>query len=286
MSKQLIVFTGFLLNILLYCQVGFAQEHIRDSTYNSDMKLFLVGLGDDTRVIVMPICKKKLPGIWFVHVHEDESTAADAAFEFIDSTGLGCFVTLKHGMGRNISFNMGGKTYKFDPNRIYTAEGRKATLERFGAYSDSAFAAVSSLSNFLTGKYIDSSNLVVALHNNTNEGGLSIKSYQKGGDYQKEASKVHINKKEDPDDFFYTTTLRAFDFFKEKGYNVLLQNNAAVTDDGSLSVYAGIKKIDYINIEAEHLKKEQQKKMLGAVMEYIRIYFPPKPMAEEPADKR
>jgi hypothetical protein len=159
---------------MLWAHTGFSQVQIRDSTYNADMKLYLVGLGEDTRVIIMPICKKKLPGILFVHVHEDESTAADAAFEFIDSTGLGCFVTLKHGMGRNISFNIKGKTYKFDPNRIYTAEGRKATLEKFGAYSDSAFAAVSALSNFLTSNYIDSNLLIVALHNNTNDGGLTL----------------------------------------------------------------------------------------------------------------
>lgn len=266
---------------MLWAHTGFSQVQIRDSTYNADMKLYLVGLGEDTRVIIMPICKKKLPGIWFVHVHEDESTAADAAFEFIDSTGLGCFVTLKHGMGRNISFNMKGKTYKFDPNRIYTAEGRKATLEKFGAYSDSAFAAVSALSNFLISNYIDSNLLIVALHNNTNDGGLTIKSYQKGGDYQKDASKVFVNKNEDPDDFFYTTSLRAFDFFKQKGFNVLLQNNATVTDDGSLSVYAGMQRIDYINIEAEHLKKDQQKKMLAAAMDYIRVNFPPKAVAEE-----
>jgi hypothetical protein len=280
MSIKTSRFAVWLFLFQLVASTAFSQVQIRDSTYNSDMKLYLVGLGEDTRVIIMPICKKKLPGIWFVHVHEDENTAADAAIEFIDSIGAGCFVTLKHGMGRNISFNLNGKTYKFDPNRIYTAEGRKVTLKRFGAYSDSAFAAVGVLSDFITSRYIDSNRLVVALHNNTNEGGLSIKSYQKGGDYQRDASKVFVNKNEDPDDFFYTTSLRAFDFFKEKGFNVLLQNNAKVTDDGSLSVYAGMKNIDYINVETEHLKKDQQIRMLGAVMDYIRVYFPPKPVSD------
>jgi hypothetical protein len=53
----------------------------------------------------------------------------------------------------------------------------------------------------------------------------------------------------------------------------LLQNNENVTDDGSLSVYAGMKNIDYINIEAEHGKKEQQKLMLAAAAEYINAYY-------------
>lgn len=281
MSIKMARIACFIFPALLLANLSFSQLQIRDSTVNAEMKLYLIALGEDTRVIVMPLCKKKLEGTWFVHVHEDEATAADAAIEFIDSTGIGCFVTLKHGMGRNISFNQGGKTYKFDPNRMFTAEGRKISLQGFGAYSDSAFAAVSGLSNFFTGKYIDSSRLIVALHNNTNEGGLSIRSYQKGGPYAKDASKVFVNKKEDEDNFFYTTTLRAFEFFKERGFNVMLQNNKNVTDDGSLSVYAGMKKVDYINIEAEHRRKDQQKKMLAAVMDYISIYFPPK---SEPAE--
>lgn len=266
---------------LLLANISFSQLQIRDSAVSADMKLYLIGLGEDTRVIVMPLCKKKMEGTWFIHVHEDETTAVDAAIEFIDSTGLGCFVTLKHGMGRNICFNQGGKTFKFDPNRMFTAEGRKISLQGFGAYTDSAFAAVSGLSDFITAKYIDSSRLIVAMHNNTNEGGLSIRSYQKGGPYAKDASKVFVNKKEDEDNFFYTTTLRAFEFFKDRGFNVMLQNNKNVTDDGSLSVYSGMKKIDYINIEAQHGQKDEQKHMLAAVMDYIRIFFPPKPVSEE-----
>lgn len=267
-----------ILPLLLLANLGFSQYQIRDSTVSADMKLYLVALGDDTRVIVMPVCKKKMDGIQFIHVHEDEATAAEAAIEFIDSAGTGCFVTLKHGMGRNISFNQGGKTYKFDPNRMFTAEGRKISLQGFGNFSDSAFAAVTTLSNFITSRYIDSNRLIVALHNNTNEGGLSIRSYQKGGAYAKEASKVFVSKTEDEDNFFYTTTIRAFDFFKERGFNVMLQSTKNVTDDGSLSVYAGMKKLDYINIEAQHLSKDQQKKMLAVVMDYISIHFPPKPV--------
>ena len=55
------------------------------------------------------------------------------------------------------------------------------------------------------------------------------------------------------------------------------QNNATVTDDGSLSVYAGLKKIDYINIEAEHGKTAQQKRMLLATLQYIKTFYPVPP---------
>ncbi|HSK13775.1 MAG TPA: hypothetical protein VK907_11205, partial [Phnomibacter sp.] len=105
-----------------------------DTSAESKQSLSIVHMGDDTRVLVVPMCKEPLPGIWFVHVHEDEATAVLAATEFIDSTGQGCFMTLKHGMGRNIQFTLGGITYKFDPNRIYTDAGRRATLARLGPY--------------------------------------------------------------------------------------------------------------------------------------------------------
>lgn len=250
----------------------FGQNYV-DSAADKNLGLNILNLGEDTRVVITPVCQNPLPGIWFVHVHEDESTAIQAAIEWIDSARTGCFVTLKHGMGRNIGFTSKGTTYKFDPNRMFTPEGRIATLKRMGNYSDDAFAEVSKLADLFTGRFIDNNRLIVALHNNTNDGGLTIKSYEKGGAYADDAEKVHVGKKQDSDDFFYTTSSRAYEFFKKRGFNVLLQNNARVTDDGSLSVYAGIKGIDYINIETEHGKKDQQKWMLTAVAEYISAYY-------------
>ncbi len=264
---------SFLFVFLLLTGSVFAQVNDGDSIQNQHLKLNIIPLGDDTRVILAPVCTKPMPGVWFVHVHEDENTAVQAAMEFIDSLQKGCFVTMKHGMGRNISFTLHSIKYTFDPNRIYTDAGRKATLQKLGAYSDSAFESVTRLAQLFTSKFIDTNRLVVALHNNTNEGGLTIKAYQKGGAYAGDASKVFMNKRQDADDFFYTTSEKAFDFFRKKGFNVLLQNNATVTDDGSLSVYAGLKHIDYVNIEVEHGKKDQQKLMLGAAKEYIQTYY-------------
>ncbi|MDR0289129.1 MAG: hypothetical protein LBH78_03695 [Rickettsiales bacterium] len=44
-----------------------------------------------------------------------------------------------------------------------------------------------------------------------------------------------------------------------------MQNNKAVEDDGSLSVYAGENNIRYSNVEAEHGHLEQQIDMLSAL---------------------
>jgi hypothetical protein len=271
-SKLYSILIGFLLVSSFFIPL-YAQENDNDTTKDQNLRLNIIQLGDDARVILAPVCIKPIPGVWFVHVHEDENTAVQAAMEFIDSLGEGCFVTLKHGMGRNISFNMGNTRYTFDPNRIYTDSGRKASLLKFGTFSDSAFGVVSKLAKLLSLKFIDSNQLIVALHNNTDGGGLTIKTYQRDGAYANDASKVSVSKRQDEDDFFYTTSDRAFDFFRKRGFNVMLQNSETVTDDGSLSVYAGNRHIDYINIEAQHGKKEQQKRMLGAVLEYIQTYY-------------
>lgn len=232
-----------------------------------------VRLGTDTRVVVQPTCYNPISGIYFVHVHEDEATSVAAATEVLKERDFGCFITLQHGNGRNIKFTLSGSSYQFDPNRMFTPAGRTATLQRFGKTSDAAAEAVRELADYFTKNYIDSCRLVVALHNNTNDGGLTIQSYAKGGAYAADAAQVFINPKEDPDDFIYTTTQQAFDFFKAKNLNVLLQQNENVTDDGSLSVYAAKKGIDYINIEAEHGSKEKQKAMLQVTYEYIATYY-------------
>lgn len=243
-----------------------------------------VQLGKKTQVVVQPTCFHPIAGIFFVHVHEDEVTAVEAATAVLQERDFGCFITLKHGNGRNIKFTLSnGVEYQFDPNRMFTPTGRIATLQRFGKVSTAASEAIRQLADYFATTYIDSSKLVIALHNNTNNGGLTVQSYAKGGAYASDAAAVFINPQEDPDDFIYTTTQQAFDFFKEKGFNVLLQQNDTVTDDGSLSVYAAKKGIDYINIEAEHGRKEKQKEMLHATYAYITAYYAPAatPMPEQ-----
>ncbi|MCU0375437.1 MAG: hypothetical protein MUF24_09025 [Chitinophagaceae bacterium] len=232
-----------------------------------------VELGTHTRVKVAPTCYNPIQGIYFVHVHEDEATSVEAALAVLKARDFGCFVTLQHGNGRNIKFTLNGTVYQFDPNRMFTQAGRMATLKKFGQVSQAAAENIRLLAEYFTRTYIDSSRLVVALHNNTNDGGLTIKSYAKGGDYAAEAAEVYINPSEDPDDFVYTTTRQAFEFFKAMQLNVLLQQNEGVTDDGSLSVYAAQKGIDYINIEAEHGRTAQQIKMLEAAFTYIARYY-------------
>ena len=94
-------------------------------------------------------------------------------------------------------------------------------------------------------------------------------SYAPGGSEAQNAADVFISEREDIDDFFYTTDSTIFYNLKQAGFNVVLQNNKAVVNDGSLSVYCGYNNMRYVNIEAQHGHKEQQMRMINALNEML-----------------
>ena len=223
----------------------------------------------NTTITFNTSCAAEQPGIRFIHVHENETTAVEAAYKMMDKYRRGCFVTWQSRGDRYTNFKLDSSIYKFDPNRIYTPKGRKESLTANGEYSEEADSLVAAVANIFLSNYIDSQRLVVALHNNTEGGGLTINGFKKGGPYASDAKKVFVNKAKDEDDFFLTTDIRIYHYIKNQGYNILLQDNANVADDGSLSVYAGHKSISYLNIEAQHGHLQQQLEMMDVVQEMI-----------------
>ena len=211
--------------------------------------------------------------ISWVHLHENEQTAIRAVESLPDSAGF-CLTSWKHAGTRNAEFTLAGKNYRFDPNRIYTAKGIEASLRNLGNYSVSAARKVEQLAQNFIAENIDGKKIIVALHNNTPDGGLHINAYASGSSYAKEALKVHINHQQDPDNFFFTTSSEFFDFLQKANQNVVLQNNAEMTDDGSLSVYCGIRDIPYLNIEAEHQQVEAQREMILLTLKMFRALYP------------
>ncbi len=210
----------------------------------------------------------------FINVHENENTSVKAAKVVLGSAKRYCVNQLQFRNMRFITFMHKGKSFTIDPNRIYTAKGALATLKKNShGYADEIFLAaqklVTTLGENYTSQFVDDKKLVVALHNNTNGEPLSIISYKSGSEANN-AVAVNMNLQQDPDDFFFTTDLSVFNFLKQKGFNVALQDNEKVIDDGSLSVYAGKKKIPYINIEAQVGHIAEQKKMIEAVLEYLK----------------
>lgn len=220
-------------------------------------------LGDRTIIIKT---YENGPGPTFVAPHDNENTAVDAAKLVVDASG-GRIIHLVHTGDRYITFRHHGKKYVFDPNRMFTNVGIKASLQSLGdkRYSREAEDMIANFADvFMLHFNAPRSKLVVAIHNNTN-GSYSAESYVKGGQYERDAKKVVIHKGSDPDDFFFVTNNNLFTSLSEKGFNVVLQSSRA-TNDGSLSVYAAQNGIPYVNVEAQHRHQSVQKEMLKALL--------------------
>lgn len=242
---------------------------IPDSIKNQTMKnqeIVDLKIGDSTIQAIVHKGISTSPS--YFNMHDNENTAVEATKTIIAKQG-GYFVELKANGDRLIKFSIKEKSYTFDPNRIFTTVGIKKTLENYGNTSSEAEKEVGNFAGNLISKFFTNSEVIIAVHNNTDEQ-YSVKSYESGQEFEKDASQVYINPKKDIDDFFYVTAEKHFQMLKDKGFNVVLQNNVNVTDDGSLSVYCGNKKITYVNVESEHGHLEEQIKMLEILREVIK----------------
>jgi hypothetical protein len=184
----------------------------------------------------------------FLNLHENENTSVVATRAFLYQNG-GSLVKFNHGSTRTISFYLNSTKYSFDPNRMFTSEGIIDTLKQYGPYSTAAADEVSKFASSVLDIYsFDDQTLVLALHNNAGTYGAS--SYLPGGSYEDDASAVFIEPNTNPSDFYYVVDPLYFDWFAKSGYNVVLQNNETVTNDGSLSYYCGLEGKSYINFES------------------------------------
>lgn len=220
-----------------------------------------IKIGDSEIQVSVSTTAKPKP--LYFRPHENENTASKATAEILKKYG-GTFVELRSKGERNIQFMLGQKTYTFDPNRIFSTAGIENTLGE--NRTKAAVKAVSDFVDILLAKYLTDKNLLVAVHNNTDGSRLSVETYKD----DKDATQVFQNPNRDVDDFFFVTEIKFFNALKKKGFNVILQDNEKVVDDGSLSVYCGKKGISYINIESEHGHLPQQIEMLEAIQEIIK----------------
>jgi len=181
-----------------------------------------------------------------VILHDNENSASKAA-----RSGCGKIVELANGGKRRVSFRLSGKKYSFDPNRIFTASGRAATMrprsskaaQRLVAeYARKLFSAIGGCN-------------IVALHNNAG-GSYSLASYRKG---DRNTADVHRAAGQSRANFFLTASKSKFNRFKAAGYNAVLQKRRPA-NDGSLSVRCAGS--GYVNIEALRGQTALQKRML------------------------
>ena len=128
--------------------------------------------------------------------------------------------------------------------------GIVSTLSSNGKYSDGAAAEVQRLADQLLKIYdFDRQGTVLSLHNNGGSYGAS--SYLPGGAYAQDAAAVFIAEGSNPSDFLFVVDPAMYAAIASQQYNVVLQNNATVTNDGSLSYYSGLRQKPYINFEAQ-----------------------------------
>jgi hypothetical protein len=197
----------------------------------------------------------------FVHLHSNETTAAEVAQAFAAREGI-TLLRILNGNERLIPFQQGNKQFRFDPNRIFSDVGIRNTLDLYNNGTDAAFSAVKAFRDSLLA-LMDTGKIIIALHNNTNES-FSILHYKESN------LPVHINSDLDPDDFFLTNDEMLFNQLRELNFNVVLEDATQVEDDGSLSIYCSRQNIRYVNVEAEHGHLQEQTIMLTALLQLLK----------------
>ena len=229
-------------------------------------KIILHKLGDKT-ISIKLIQYGQAVTACCINLHDDEKTAVQAARSVLEQQG-GVLIRIENNAQRIISFPFKGVVYSFDPNRIFSQKGIKFTLKAKGKTNPLAIIEVEKFAAHLLQLIPDSIACLIALHNNT-DGDFSVKSYQPGGKRQTDARQVYADNWQDIDDITFTTDEILFSKMSSMGYNSILQDNANVTKDGSLSVYFGEQKKRYINIETQHGKTAQYKEMLGKLLYFL-----------------
>jgi len=208
------------------------------------------------------------PGYFFFNMHDNENTGVEATIKRVRKSG-GVLYELQHSGGRYIEFDYDTLHYQIDPNRIYTDTGVWRELDRSAVRDTAVFDLVRTFADTLiTLLDLENQHLVITLHNNTDEN-YSMLSYIPGAEYDVDAEAVYNGRHRDPDQFYFVTSARLYGLLTPTKFNVVIQNNANVTDDGSLSVFCGQRGIDYVNVEAQHGKKGANKRMVKRMLKAL-----------------
>lgn len=223
-------------------------------------------LGDD-EISIKTLQYGDTKDIVFISLHDNEATSVDGSKRILESRG-GLLIQIGNNSKRNITFRLDGRSYTFDPNRIFSRNGIELTLKRFDNTGDKAATEIEVFADRLLQLIPKNSFCVIALHNNTNND-FSVQDYLPGKEKATDASQINIGTGKDADDFFLTTDSLLFQLLSAQDYNIILQDNQKATQDGSLSVYFGEKNIRYINCETEHGKLKQYEEMLGVAVQCL-----------------
>jgi hypothetical protein len=104
--------------------------------------------------------------IVFINLHDDEITSVDAAKGILEKYG-GLLIEVENSAQRNIRFKLDRYFYKVDPNRIFSGDGIKRSLEQLGRTSGQAVDEVEKLGQRIIQVIPEEVKCIIALHNNT-----------------------------------------------------------------------------------------------------------------------
>ncbi|MEO0559445.1 MAG: hypothetical protein AAF170_14815 [Bacteroidota bacterium] len=249
-------------------QNGYAVEADTVEAATSRVAEEVVPLGATTiQVVTHEVEGPMRPVFMALNMHDNESTSVDAALEVMRERG-GRLVELVHTGERNVTFRVDGADFVADPNRMFTDAGRRRTLADQSRDTPEARAALAAFADAVLEIYAPGAPAVIALHNNT-EDNYTASSYEPGGAYETDAAAVTVHPGSDPDDFFFVTDRGLYDALVARGFNAVLQDNEAATDDGSLSVWAAREGVPYVNVEAQHGHQLEQARMIAALMDVL-----------------
>lgn len=208
----------------------------------------------------------------FFAPHENEHVANEyLAQKIIQEKGR--FLILRQAGQREVSLSINNQKVLVDPNRIFTLKGIKDSIQNLNPELPTsskgfkqAINRAQALGQFIIAKMggLNKQTTWLAVHNNTQgykgdgKGGIGNVSMIRYRYKLDSGAKYLINLTKltgDEDDLFFVTNKQDFLQMQSKGFNAVLQNPVVTSDidedDGSLSVYAQMNGIRYINIEAE-----------------------------------
>lgn len=206
------------------------------------------------------IYEGRQPGFTFVNLHDNENTGAEAAKVYISNHG-GRLVELVHGRGRTVVIRRNGILHHFDPNRMFTEDGLRRSLDYFHNLTEQNLAIAADFAREVADFIgIEKGKIVIAVHNNT-PGKLTIRDFESGQWYGTDTRDVFVNPARDPDDFFFTNSPALFRGLKTMAHNVALMAVKS-PDHGNLGNVVNRAGGVYILVEAEHGQLTRQIGML------------------------
>lgn len=236
----------------------------------------IIKIGNTT--VSLRLLQKKGSCITYFNMHDNENAGVEAARQVIAKYG-GRLIELRHKGVRNISFDLDGKRYEFDPNRMFSDEGIVTTLKERSRFSKDALLAIEGFRETVLDTYrLRDSKALVTVHNNINNGDLTIDFFR----YRRPV------KGQDADNFILVTDPNHYEALKKTPYNLAIVK--ADNDKGSmLPFWANDVERPYINVEAQHGHIQQQKDMIKAVLNLYRkekdFLVPSKERAHSGQDK-